>query len=100
MVPFRKWLNISQLDTFIHGPFEFAPIRGRKSCDRLAQEDWDQLKQHYTMFGSQIPTFNVPSYSIHVDRDAHKIILLKASCDDLMSASLGTPESPLDNLYL
>jgi hypothetical protein len=24
LVPFRKWLNISHLDTFIHGPFDFA----------------------------------------------------------------------------
>jgi hypothetical protein len=26
LVPFCKWLNISHLDTFIHGPFEFASI--------------------------------------------------------------------------
>jgi hypothetical protein len=26
LVPFCKWLNISQLDTFIHRRFEFAPI--------------------------------------------------------------------------
>jgi hypothetical protein len=100
LVPFCKWLHISHLDTFIHGPFEFALIRGRKSCDCLAQEDWDQLKWHSTMFGNQIPTFDVPSYSIHVDRGAHEVVLLKASCDDLMSACLGTPESPLDKLYL
>jgi hypothetical protein len=52
------------------------------------------------MFGNQIPTFNVSSYSIHVDRGAHEVVLLKASCNDLMSASLGTPESPSDKLYL
>jgi hypothetical protein len=52
------------------------------------------------MFENQIPTFNVPSYLIDVDRGAHEVVLLKASCDDLMSASLGTLESPLDKLYL
>jgi hypothetical protein len=52
------------------------------------------------MFGNQISTFKVLSYLIHVDRGAHEVVLLKASCDDLMSASLGTPESPLDKLYL
>jgi hypothetical protein len=26
MVPFRKWLNISHLDTYIHGPFEFPSV--------------------------------------------------------------------------
>jgi hypothetical protein len=100
LVSFCKWLNISHLDTFIHRPFVFASIQGRKSRDRLAQEDWDQLKRHSTMFGNQIPTFDVPSYSIHVHRSTHEVVLLKASCDDLMSASLGTPESPSDKLYL
>jgi hypothetical protein len=100
LVPFRKWLNISHLDTFIHGPFEFASIRGRKSRDHLAQEDSDQLKWHSTMFGNQIPTFDIPSYSIHVNLGAHEVVLLKASCDDLMSASLRTPGSPSDKLYL
>ena len=52
------------------------------------------------MFGNPIPTFDVPSYSVHVDRSAHEVFLLKASCDDLMSASLGTTESPSDKLYL
>ena len=90
LVPFCKWLNISHLDTFIHGLFEFPSIQGRKSRDRIAQEDWDQLKQHSPMFGNPIPTFGVPSYSVHVDRGTHEAFLLKASCDDLMSASLGT----------
>jgi hypothetical protein len=26
LLPFRKWLNITHLDTYIHGPFEFATI--------------------------------------------------------------------------
>ena len=100
LVPFRKWLNISHLDTYIHGPFEFASVQGRKSRDRIAQEDWDQLKKHSSMFRNPIPTFDVPSYSVHVDRSAHEVFLLKASCDDLMSVSLGTTESPSDKLYL
>jgi hypothetical protein len=52
------------------------------------------------MFGNQIPTFDIPSYSIQVDRGAHEVVLLKASCNDLMSVSLGTPEFPSDKLYL
>jgi hypothetical protein len=52
------------------------------------------------MFGNQILTFDIPSYLVHVDPSAHEVFLLKASCDDLMSASLGTMESPSDKLYL
>jgi hypothetical protein len=100
LVPCRKWLKISQIDTFIHRPFEFASIRGRKSCDCIAQEDWDQLQQHSPMFGNQIPTFDVPSYLVHVDHSAHEVFLLEASCGDLMSASLGSTESRSDKLDL
>ena len=100
LVPFRKWLNILHLDTYIHGPFESASVRGRKSHDHIAQEDWDQLKQHSPIVGNPIPTFNVPSYLVHVYRSTHEAFLLKASCDNLMSASLGTMESPSDKLYL
>jgi len=66
-----KWLNITHTDTYIHGPFEFATVRGRKSRDRICQEDWDALWQHTTMFQNPLPAFDVPTYSIHVDRGAH-----------------------------
>jgi hypothetical protein len=100
LVPFRKWLNISHLDTFIHGPFNFASICRQKSRDRISQDDWDILGRHTSMFNNPLPKYDVPTYSIHVNRGANEDVLLKASCNDLMSASLGTPESPSDNLYL
>jgi len=71
LLPFRKWLNITHTDTYIHGPFEFASIRGRKSRDLICQEDWDVLRQHTTMFQIPIPAFDVPTYSIHINRGAH-----------------------------
>jgi hypothetical protein len=85
LVPFRKWLNISHLDTFIHGPFDFASIRGRKSRDRISQDDWDILGQHISMFNKNpLPKFDVPTYSIHVDRGAHVTYHDKALCDLLI----------------
>ena len=33
LLPFRKWLNSTHTDTFIHSLFEFATVRGRKSRD-------------------------------------------------------------------
>jgi hypothetical protein len=29
LCPFQKWLNLIHLDTFIHGPYEFASVHGR-----------------------------------------------------------------------
>jgi hypothetical protein len=68
---FQKWLNLTHLDTFIHGPFEFASVHGRKTRDRVSQANWDILKLHFDMFHNPLPHFNGPSYSIHADRGAH-----------------------------
>ena len=43
LLPFRKWLHITHSDTFIHGPLEFASVRGQKTCDRISQDDWNVL---------------------------------------------------------
>jgi hypothetical protein len=71
LCPFQKWLNSTHLDTFIHGPFEFASVNGRKMRDPVSQANWDILKSHLNMFHNPLPWFDVPSYSIHVDRSAH-----------------------------
>jgi hypothetical protein len=94
LVPFRKWLNISHLDTFIHGPFDFASIRGRKTRDCISQDDWDILAKHTSMFGNPLPRFDVPTYSIHVDCGAHMQFHDKA----LFEASRAS-HSPSDRRY-
>ena len=99
LLPFRKWLNITHTDTYIHGPFEFATVRGRKSRDRICQEDWDALWQHTTMFQTPLPAFDIPTYSMHVDRGAHVTYhdqaLANAICFDASQTSI----NPQDNRY-
>ena len=90
LMPFRKWLNICHPDTFIHGPFEFASIRGRKTRDRIAQADWDALSLHSSMFCNPIPSFDVTTYSIHCDRGAHVSIPIAAISDTLLSEKATT----------
>ncbi len=70
-VPFCWWLNLTHSDTYIHGPFGFAAVNGRKTRDRISQFDWDVLATHSSMFHNSIPWFNLPSYSIHVNRGVH-----------------------------
>jgi hypothetical protein len=95
--PFCKWLNLTHLDTFVHGPFKFATVHGRKTHDRISQVDWDVLKSHLDMFHNPISPFDVPTYSIHVDRCAHvhfhdatisRQLILAASAD---KPAPGTP---------
>jgi hypothetical protein len=64
---FQKWLNLTHLDTFIHGPFKFVSVHGRKTQDRVSQADWDVLKLLLDMFHNPLQHFDVPLYSIHVD---------------------------------
>ncbi len=100
LVPFRKWLNISHLDMYIHGPFKLASIWGRKSHDCIAQEDLDHLKKDSAMFGNPVLPFDVPTYSIHVDCSAHNTVLVKAHCNTLIfEASLQASKSATDWIY-
>ncbi len=92
LCPFRKWLNITHLDTYIHGPFEFASVWGRKTRDCVSEDDWDILRQHSSMFQNTIPCFNVPTYLIHVDRGAHVTYHNKAHCNILCIEASQTSE--------
>jgi hypothetical protein len=100
LVPFRKWLNISHLDTFIHRPFDFASIRGQKIRDRISQDDWDILAKHTSMFANPLPRFDVPTYSIHVDRGAHVAFHDQALCDILLFEASRTSSSASNRRYL
>jgi hypothetical protein len=43
LVPFRRWLNLTYSDTYLHSPFDFATVNGRKTRDRISQANWDVL---------------------------------------------------------
>lgn len=98
LVPYRKWLNLTHEDTYIHGPFEFATIRGRKSRDRISQVDWDVLSSHQKMFKNEVPRFDVPTYSIHVDPGVHAIVCDPKIAAHLVSSLQHNPSST-DQLY-
>ncbi len=68
---FKKWVNLTHWDTFIHGPFEFSSVNGRKTQDCVSQTDWNVPKSYCNMFHNPSPCFDVPSYSIHVDHGVH-----------------------------
>jgi hypothetical protein len=82
---FQKWVNLTHQDTFIHGPFDFSSVNGRKTQDCVSQTDWDVLKSHCHMFHNPLPFFNVPSYSNHVDRGAHVLFHNAAITRQLIS---------------
>jgi hypothetical protein len=86
LVPVRCWVNLTHGDTYIHGPFEFATVRGRKTRDRVDINDWNVLLAKSSMFVNKVPKLDLPSYSIHVDHGVHSIYAGMAAashCDDL-----------------
>ena len=67
LVVATKYIHMLHKDTFIHGPFNFSTVHNRKTRDRIGQADWQVLANHSHMFQNSIPSFDVPTYSIHVD---------------------------------
>ena len=63
--PFRQWVRLTNADTFISGPFEFAVINGRKSRDRVGGERWKILAKFSHLFANEIPSLELPDYSVH-----------------------------------
>ncbi len=84
LMRFRKWLNICHMDTYIHGPFDFASVRGHKTRDCVSQTDWDVLYCHQLMFYNPVPSFNVPTYSMYFDCSAHIVFHNEAACKLLL----------------
>ena len=96
--PLRLWVNLSQPDTYIHGPFEFATIRGRRSRDRIDRADWEILLSRRSLFDNAAPKLDLPSFSVHIDRGIHVAISNPAHCATLC-AVIAHSQNHGDTLY-
>jgi hypothetical protein len=64
---FHRFLNLTHTDLYIHGPFNFATVNGRKSRDCICNANWDILWSNTNMFHNLLPPSAVPTYSVHID---------------------------------
>jgi hypothetical protein len=87
LVPFCHWVNLLHSGTLLHGPFKFASVNGRKSRNRVSQADWDVLAKFSACFQNPLPWFNLPSYSIHINRGIHSAFCDCANDDALCAAA-------------
>ena len=46
----KQWVTLTHTSTYIHGPFDFASVRNRKTRDRISADDWTVLYNHRTMY--------------------------------------------------
>jgi hypothetical protein len=99
LFPYHSYINLTCADTYIYGPFEFATIHGRKSCNQVCQVHWDILKSRCNMFNNPIPLFDIPSYLVHVDCGAHTVYHCKDRAKDLMSWAKCLDHGPASPLY-
>ncbi len=90
LIPVHAWVNLTHGNTYIHGPFDFAIVNGQKSRDCVGQEAWDALVARQAMFSNPLPRFNLPTYSINVDRGIYTVYpdLITAPSGDELFQSL------------
>ncbi len=73
LVTVQSWVNLTHGNRYIHGPFDFAIVHGRKTRNRIGQNSWDVLASKPPMFTNRVPRFDLPTYSIHVDHGVHTV---------------------------
>ena len=73
LVPFRQWINLTHESNYIHGPFDFATVNGKKTRDRVSTDDWNVLHAHHNMFNNDPPNLELPTYSVHVDQGVRTV---------------------------
>ena len=71
LTPFRKWTHLNHPDTFIHGPFEFATINGRKTRDRISNTDFEILLKAKNKYDNEPPVLISTQTSFHIDTAFH-----------------------------
>jgi hypothetical protein len=87
LVPFRRWINLLHSSTLLHGCFEFASVNGCKTRDQISPADWDALAKFSSLYQNPLPWFDLPSYSIHVDRGIHSTFYDQANADALCAVA-------------
>ena len=98
LVPFRQWINISHLSTYVCGPFEFATIQGRKTRDRISPNEWNILRSQAQRFSNMLPKPELPSFSVHVDRSIHTTFHCKSISTSIIASST-TADAASNPLY-
>ena len=63
--PFRQWVRLTNADTYIAGPFNFAIINNRQSRDRISNDHWTLLNHFTHLFTNSVPDTTLQDYSVH-----------------------------------
>lgn len=92
LVPFQLWVRLTNEDTYILGPFDFAVINGRRTRDRVPASQWRILAGYQGKLVNEVPSLDLPDYSIHYGQ--FHTNFEEKSINDRIEAYLTTPSSP------
>ncbi|KAL7503777.1 hypothetical protein ACHAXN_001519 [Cyclotella atomus] len=98
LVPLRLWINLTHDSTYIHGPFNFTTVCGRRSRDRVSEDDWRILLSHRSCYDNKPPELDLPTFSVHVDGGIHAAVQSPAACALLSAMSIHS-QTNRDVLY-
>ena len=60
LIPYRRWVYLSDAETYIHGPFDFEILAdGRQFLDRIALQEWGILHANKDKFVNVAPSFDM-----------------------------------------
>ena len=73
LVPFTQWFHLFNESTYLHGPFDFASIDGRKTKDRIDRQHWQILASLTSKYDNEAPSMMLKNYtfSYHVNTALH-----------------------------
>ncbi|KAL3802962.1 hypothetical protein HJC23_011585, partial [Cyclotella cryptica] len=93
--PYCQWVNLFHHATYIHGPFEFATINGRKTRDRISTSDWDILSQSSTRYDDAPPDLTRRDFTgIQFSRNYHTVLSDPTVRDRVVATHFLSPELP------
>ena len=56
LTPVRFWVQLNNPSIFIHGPFDFAVVNGRKTIDKIIEKDWLVLESNSNKYSDDAPS--------------------------------------------
>jgi hypothetical protein len=94
LFPFSQWLNLLHDPTFVHGPFEFAVVNGRKTRDRICDDDWKQLIAAKEKYDDAPPNLQMNDFTgVQFSRSFHTSISDSSVHDRVIATHYLKPEN-------
>ncbi|KAL3795073.1 LOW QUALITY PROTEIN: hypothetical protein HJC23_006394 [Cyclotella cryptica] len=93
--PHCQWVNLLNHGTYVHGPFKFATINGRKTHDRISLSNWEILSQSSDQYDNDPPDLDHRYFtSIQFLHSYHTVISDPTVHDCFMATHFLLPELP------